>query len=421
MLKFTPSPQSPFAERNFVLLYFGQMASQFGDYFKTVALIGITYSLVPSAGAVGGMFMVSVLPVLFGGIFMGPLVDRWNKKHLMIGLDLLRAFCTLGIIWGAYLQSIWVIYVFIALSSLFSSAFAPARSAIVPELIKSEYIVQATSSFAVMTSIAMLAGSALGGFLADWAGGITVLYLDALSYLISALCLSFMSYTPESKKPSAASSSYLEKVREGLNYVKGKPQLASVFGLQFFRDFCLGYVYILFALYIFNELQGSNEEVGIGYSMTAVAYLIGAALIKRYFKNRKFDDKVFFKIYFPFNILYGIGLGVMFNVHHWYPFLLVLLIANIFQSGVNVVTETSLMTYSTPEIRGRVFASWLSMSRLAYGISLPLFSVMGDRISSGLGGILLAAICVLSSLFLTFYLKSKLRLDGTPVQETKSM
>jgi MFS transporter, DHA3 family, macrolide efflux protein len=397
------------------------MASQFGDFFKTVALIGITYALVPSAGAVGGMFMVSVLPVLFGGIFMGPLVDRWNKKHLMIGLDLLRAVCTLGIIWGTSMQSIWVIYVFIALSSLFSAAFVPARSAIMPELIKEASIVQATSSFAVMTSIAMLAGSALGGFLADWVGGITVLYLDALSYVISALCLFGMSYTPAEKKPSTVSSSYLQKVREGLEFVKGKPQLVSVFGLQFFRDFCLGYVYILFALFILNELQGTNEEIGIGYSMTAVAYLIGASFIKRYFKQRKFDDRAFFKIYFPFNILYGIGLGVMFNVHNWYLFLFVLLVANIFQSGVNVVTETSLLTYSTPEIRGRVIASWLSMSRLAYGISLPIFSVMGNQIPSGVGGYLLAAICVLSSVCLTFYLKSKLRFADTTVQETKVM
>jgi DHA3 family macrolide efflux protein-like MFS transporter len=398
---------SLFANRNFTLLYLGQLISQFGDWFKTIALIGVTYSLYPHASAVGGMFIASVMPVLFGGIIMGPLVDRWNKKKLMISVDFIRAVLSTGVILGAWLQNIWIVYLFIALSSTFSALFAPARASITPELVDKEQIVQATSSFALLTSVSMALATALGGFVTDWIGPYAVLWYDAASYIFSAVCLMFIRYNwtkPETK----VRVPYLKQVMEGIHYIKSRPQLVAVYNLQFWRDFCLGYVYILFSLYILNELQAGNSGIGIGYSITAVAYIIGAFFIKRYFKKKPFDDSAFFKIYFPFNILYGIGLGVTFSVHNWGWFLALLLVTNIFQSGVNIITETSLLTYSDATIRGRVYASWLSMSRLAYGISLPLFSAIGGLIPISQGGKLLTVILAVSTLVLIAYLKSRL-------------
>lgn len=396
-----------FANRNFTLLYLGQLVSLFGDWFKTIALIGVTYSLHPSASAVGGMFIASVIPVLFGGIIMGPLVDRWNKKSLMITVDILRFFFSMGIIMGAFIANIWVVYLFITLSSLVSSLFSPARASMLPELVGKEKIVQATSSFALLNSVAMAVATGLGGIITDWIGPYSVLWFDAASYLVSAVCILFISYKwikPESK----VRIPYMKQVMEGIHFVKSRPQLVSVFHLQFWRDFCLGYVYILFSLYVLQELGAGNSGVGVGYSVTAIAYIIGAFFIKGYFKKTPFNESAFFKIYFPFNILYGIGLGVTFSMHNWGLFLALLLVTNIFQSGVNIITETSLLTYSDASIRGRVYASWLSMSRLAYGLALPLFSAFGDMIPIAQGGKILTVILVISTLVLIAYLKSRL-------------
>jgi MFS family permease len=398
---------SLFANRNFTLLYLGQLISQFGDWFKTIALIGVTYSLYPHASAVGGMFIASVMPVLFGGIIMGPLVDRWNKKKLMISVDLIRAVFSAGVILGAWLQNIWIVYLFITLSSTVSALFSPARASITPELVGKDQIVKATSSFALLTSVAMAVATGIGGIVTDWVGPYAVLWYDAASYIVSAIFIFFIKY--EWTKPEAkVRVPYLKQVMEGIQYVKSRPQLVAVYNLQFWRDFCLGYVYILFSLYVLEELQAGNTGVGVGYSVTAIAYIIGAFFIKGYFKKKPFDDTAFFKIYFPFNILYGVGLGVTFSIHNWGLFLALLLVTNIFQSGVNIITETSLLTYSDATIRGRVYASWLSMSRLAYGISLPLFSAIGGLIPISHGGKVLTVICALSTLVLIAYLKSRL-------------
>ncbi|ARU61762.1 hypothetical protein CBW65_12550 [Tumebacillus avium] len=399
---------SPFKNRNFTLLYYGQMISLFGDWFKTIALISVIYAIVPNAASIGGLFIASVLPVLFGGIVMGPFVDRWNKKHLMIWVDILRVFSTLGIIAGVMLANIWVIYVCIAFGAFASAAFAPARTSMIPEILKEKNLIAATSSFALLTSTTMVLASALGGFLAQWIGAVNILYFDAFSYVVSAVFIGLMKYQPL-EKPVNKRPPYLQQVKEGIDFVKKCPQLVGVFWLQFFRDFCLGFIYILFPLYVLNELKAGDAGVGIGYSVTAVAYIIGAFLLKQYFKKRKFDDSSYFKIYFPANMLYGIGLGCMFIIHNWYLFFAVMLLANIFQSKVNVITETSLMTYSKPELRGRVVATWLSMSRLAYGISLPLFSAIGGFIPSAIGGWMLAAICVVSAAVLMLWLKGKLQ------------
>jgi DHA3 family macrolide efflux protein-like MFS transporter len=400
---------SPFANRNFTYLYLGQLVSQFGDWFKTVVMLGVLYSLHPHPAAIGGLFICSVVPVFLGSAFCGPLVDRWNKKHLMIWTDLLRFLCALGVIWGIEQANLWVIFAFLCFSSLFSSLFVPARSALIPEILQEKNLIAATSSFAVLTSVTMVVASALGGFLADLVGTQFILYFDAFSYLVSALFILLIRYQPQKKEASTARVPYVRQIKEGIEFVKSRPQLVSVYWLVFWRDFCLGFVYILFSIFVLDTMDAGNTGMGIGYAVTAVAYLIGASWIKRSFKKKPFDDSAFFKIYFPFNMLYGIGLGAMFSMTDWYVFLVVLLLTNIFQSGVNVISETSLMTHAQPEVRGRVFASWLAMSRLAYGISLPLFSWLGAFIPTSFGGYLLAAILLISSFVLSLWLRTRLQ------------
>jgi MFS transporter, DHA3 family, macrolide efflux protein len=404
----TESQPSPFSNRNFTYLYLGQLVSQFGDWFKTVVMLGVLYALYPHPGAIGGLFICSVVPVFLGSLVSGPLVDRWNKKQIMIWTDLLRFVGALGVIWGIALESLWVVFFFLCFSNLFASFFIPARSALIPEILKEKNLIAATSSFAVLTSVTMVVASALGGILADIVGVQAILYFDAFSYLVSALFILLIRYRPE-KKETATRPPYFRQIKEGIDFVKSRPQLVSVYWLVFWRDFCLGFVYILFSIFVLDTMNAGNTGMGIGYSVTAVAYLIGAYWIKRSFKKKPFDDNAFFKIYFPFNMLYGIGLGLMFSMTNWYVFLAVLLLANIFQSGVNVISETSLMTYAKPEVRGRVFASWLAMSRLAYGISLPLFSWLGEYIPTNYGGYLLAAILVVSSLVLTLWLRTRMQ------------
>lgn len=408
---------SLFHNRNFTLLYLGQLVSLFGDWFRGVVMIVILYELHPSAATVGGMFIATILPTLFGSIFVGPFVDRWNKKRIMIWSNLLRFVLTLMIVYGVYLQNIWLIYALIVASSLVSAAFQPARTAMVPEIVEEKQIIKATSSFAILNSITMVVASALGGFVADWVGPYPIMYFDAFSYLFAAVCIVLMRYHPQPTEVKVRPP-YWQQVREGYDYVRATPQLVAVFWITAARDFVLGYVYILFAIFILEVVQTGNTGMGIGYSMTAVAYLIGAWLIKWYFKKKPFDESAFFKIFFPCHIIYGVGLGVMFSMTGWYWFLVALVVTYIFSQGVNIIAETSLMTYSRADNRGRVVASWLTASRLAYAISLPLFSVIGVYIPTHIGGYILTGVCVISALLVSPWLKAAL---GDRAKEKSTM
>ncbi|TCP55557.1 putative MFS family arabinose efflux permease [Tumebacillus sp. BK434] len=398
---------SLFRNRNYTMLYLGQLVSLFGDWFRGVVMIVVLYDLHPSASTVGGMFIATILPSLFGSIFVGPLVDRWNKKKIMIWTNLLRFVLTLGIVWGVYLADIWVIYGLMVISSIISAAFQPARTAVIPEIVQENQIVKATSSFAILNSVTMVVASALGGFVADWVGPYPIMLFDAFSYLFAAFCIWLMRYQPLQKEVKQRLP-YWQQVKEGYDYVRATPQLVAVFWITAARDFVLGYVYILFAVFILEVVQTGNTGMGIGYSMTAVAYLIGAWLIRWYFKSKPFEESAFFKIFLPCHIIYGVGLGVMFSMTGWYWFLVALVVTYIFSQGVNIIAETSLMTYSRADNRGRVVASWLTASRLAYAISLPLFSVIGGYIPIAVGGYLLTAVCVISALCVYPWLKARL-------------
>src|SRR5512137_674691 len=112
-------------QRNFFLLWFGQLISVIGDWVLVIALPFYTYNLTGSALASGGMFIVSTLPRLALGSVAGVFVDHWDRKRTMIVADILRVLLTLLLILVRSRDGLWLIYASAFLESLVSQFFNP--------------------------------------------------------------------------------------------------------------------------------------------------------------------------------------------------------------------------------------------------------------------------------------------------------
>src|SRR5258708_19460320 len=97
--------------RNFRLLYFGQAISQLGDWFNSVAVYALLLDLTGSATAVAWMMIVQFLPMAIVGPLAGVVVDRVDRKRLMISADLFRGVMILGLLLVRRREQVWIAYV----------------------------------------------------------------------------------------------------------------------------------------------------------------------------------------------------------------------------------------------------------------------------------------------------------------------
>src|SRR6185503_2304108 len=118
--------------RNFRLLYFGQTISQLGDWFNSVAVFALLLDLTGSATAVAWMMITQFMPIAIVGPIAGVIVDRVDRRRLMIATDLLRGCLILGLLFVRTADQIWIAYVVMALTVAAQGFFEPARTATIP-------------------------------------------------------------------------------------------------------------------------------------------------------------------------------------------------------------------------------------------------------------------------------------------------
>ncbi|HUR75417.1 MAG TPA: MFS transporter [Sporichthya sp.] len=181
----------PWRSGEFRSLIAAQVTSEIGDQFARVAVAGIVLERSGSALYSALAFVVSYLPGVAGALLLGPLADRLPRRTLMIGCDLARAavVAVLAVVVAAE-APLWSLTVLLLFAELFSAPFDAARSALVPDVLTDPADFHAGAGISrVLYQLNQTIGLALGGLVAYGASAQLALWLDVLSYGLSALIL----------------------------------------------------------------------------------------------------------------------------------------------------------------------------------------------------------------------------------------
>ncbi|NJM06639.1 MFS transporter [Candidatus Gracilibacteria bacterium] len=177
------------SNKPFRRLWYGQIVSQLGDWFASIALFTVLLKLTGSGQAIGLLLVAEFLPGALVGPFAGVIVDRLPRKLVLIATDIGRALLVLGLLFVQGADQIWVIYLVVALKVMMTAFFEPARSALIPSLCRREELV-AANAIAGATWSAMLAiGAALGGLVVGTLGIQAAFLIDAATFLLSAVLI----------------------------------------------------------------------------------------------------------------------------------------------------------------------------------------------------------------------------------------
>src|SRR5947209_232338 len=145
----TSNPTVGYAEllrsnRGFRLLWLGQVVSQMGDWFDTIAVYTIALRLTGSSRSVALIMVARFLPSVVIGPLSGVIADRFSRRRIMIASDLIRAVVVLGFLFVRRPDQMWLIYVLTVCQLAFSTFFEPAKTAAIPSIGSDRELVSAT-------------------------------------------------------------------------------------------------------------------------------------------------------------------------------------------------------------------------------------------------------------------------------------
>src|SRR6476620_5298805 len=218
--------------RSFRQLWLGQVVSQMGDWFDTIALYTIILTLTGSGRNVGLLLVARFVPSFLFGPLSGVIADRFSRQRIMIVSDLARALVVLGFLFVRRADQLWIIYVLTVLQLGLSTFFEPAKTAAIPSIVSDGELVAANAISSVTWSVMLTLGAAIGGVITGWFGTNAAFILDAFSYLISA-ALIFSVRLPkrparERRKLSLGQALGITETLEGARYVKRRPRVLAL-------------------------------------------------------------------------------------------------------------------------------------------------------------------------------------------------
>jgi dTMP kinase len=192
---------SLFRQRSFASLWWGQIFSITGDRFTYLALAGLFFEYSQSdphasyAALLALFANVVVAPVLLFAPFTGAWVDRHNLKHVLVVSDVLRALLVFSMpVLFEMTRSTDAVFVAVFLLFAVNVIFLPAKSALLPEIVRADQLLAANSLLAGAGILATAIGALAGGYIIDRWGWAFAMRLDATSYLVSVIGLALVTY-----------------------------------------------------------------------------------------------------------------------------------------------------------------------------------------------------------------------------------
>lgn len=347
-----PSPFAVFRNRNFSLMWTGQLVSTMGTALTSLAASIVVWDRTGSALSVGLMLMATALPSILIGLIAGVFVDRYDRRRIMVAADVIRAVLVFLIPFVIPYSVAWL-YLIVMLSSAVGQFYDPAHESVLPEIARDEELAAANSLMAISSFGSTAIGFAASGLIAsrfpiEWA-----FYLDALSFLFSAGCILFIRVPALAVEEKTSVAMVVRNLRAGARFLWDAPILRSLFvvSVPVFLSFGLWNALLLpFAL---EALGATKFEYGLQEGLTSVGFVIGSLLMAS-MADRLREGQWIVLSYIGMGIV-----GILYSQATRVPVAIGLVMVSGFMNAPSAIARRLVVQRNTTrEVRGRVNSSF---------------------------------------------------------------
>lgn len=373
LLRGVPLPhfRDILSNKNFLLLWLGQIISNFGDRLNQMALVALVYMHNPGSEiALAKLISFTIIPVFLIGPIAGVWADRIDRRKLMIFADLARGCLVLCIPLCIWAHQILLVYLIIFLTFSLGRFFLPSKMAIIPDIVPKESLLMANTLQSTTTMIGNVAGLVVAGVIVNirFVGAIGGFYIDAVTFFVSATLIALMvreRFTSKVREgivitgdalKASIRRSFFHEVREGMTYLMTFRNMRLVMAAFFLLMAGLGMISCVIIVFIQNVFGTSTRDLGF-IGMFFVAGLFLGTLVFGKFGHRIEKRKAIFLSFLESGIC--VALFAVFVPR--YPNLLaaggIAAMLGASASPIMVIVNTLTHESIPEEARGRIFSS----------------------------------------------------------------
>jgi MFS family permease len=365
----------------FVIIWLGQLISQLGSALTIFSLGVWIYLRTGSVSQFAVVFLAGTLPATLLSPLAGAIVDRWNRRSVMVACESAMTLNTLVLIWLSSVDRLeyWHAYVAVAIASVANAFHWPAYSTLIPLLVAKRSFGRANGMIQSAEAVAQLVAPVVGGILVVAIDIRGVLLIDAASFIFALITLSIVRVpTRKHHIGDAAETSLMREAAYGWRYIASRHGLLALMIFFAFSNFLAGVVEVLAQPLILSF--ASPVQLGQALSIAGSGMLVGSVAISIWDGPRR-------RVYgiLGFHMLASLAFMAM----GWRPSLL-LATASAFvvffcMPIINGCNRALMNLKVETDVQGRVFAT----SRMLTSLTQPLGYIIAGPLADKVFGPLL--------------------------------
>ncbi|XMB67203.1 MFS transporter [Mycoplasmatota bacterium zrk1] len=409
-----------FTNKNFSLLFFGNLVSSIGNTFYNFGIGWFILALTGSAFQAGLYLATGGLVSLLLTPFCGVLADRFNKVKIVYITDFIRGIAIVGA--GYFISqdldistTMIVLYTATIILSVNQALFGPAVSSLQVDIVDEEDLQAANATMSMIRSLQGIIGLTLGGVLYEALGINWIFIINGLTFILSGISEMFIKHAYKKSDEKLTVKAGFDDLKVGLKYLVNKKGLMSLMVGIMFLNFAFIPLFVNGFPYMFNQLlKTSAFEYSIVQISVSVGTLIGAiiignianriSVIKSQYTGLPLMSLIFIVIailfnfvlngIIEFNLFYGLIIGLM-------------LIEGILNMYINIPIGTAFAISIDKEYRGRAYSVIETMGRAA----IPLATLLGGFLIevAGLEVLLVSSISIIFLIMIFFMTNKNIR------------
>jgi len=263
-----------FKNKNFSILLFGRLITNFGDSIYSIATLTLIYTLTKSTFYSGiTLFLISFTAIL--QIFVSPLISKFNVKRFLIISQLFQAIILLVITYLIYVNKLQIttLIIFIVCISFINQIVYPVQLALLPKIVKQEDLVKANSLFSIAYQGSDALFNSIGGFIITVFGTIYAFIINSITFFINSFIFIFLSNNlSKNENTNTIQENYFSKLSSGIK----------IWNTPLLKPLLIGIIIINFStsslLTLLPEYSETSYFYGILLSASGLGILIGAFL-----------------------------------------------------------------------------------------------------------------------------------------------
>jgi MFS family permease len=364
---------------NYRYTWMAQVVSEIGDYFNNIAVFALVMEKSGSGLVVTGVMLSRAIPAVLAGPVAGVLLDRLDRRQIMIASDLIRGILALAFVFTIRQPRPWLLYALSAGLMFASPFFTAGRAAILPTIATKGELHAANSLTQTTQSATLTIGTLLAGFSAARFGYHWAFVINSLSFFFSAWSISRINvpggfraqaYDTAATTPQATphDTRPWHEYRAGLRYLRGVPLMVGIAMISVGWSMGGGAAQILFALFGEQVFHRGARGIGDIWGCAGAGLLLGGVIA--HLGGRTLSFAGYKRTVTVSYLAHGAAYMLFSQSQSYAAALVFMMLSRVGMSVTSVLNNAQLLRHTPDEFRGRVFSTMESIRWSAMMVSM---------------------------------------------------